>query len=269
MELSIRKPKETTEWINRFLIHPLSMHLVHFLIPTKITPNQLSLFGLFQVMVGGYCLLQAASSSFCFALSFFFFAGRMICDAADGQLARARQTSSELGTIIDGLCDYISFAIIYGVIAYLYYPHFGSLIFLFILLSALSSAFQATSYQLCLDLYTYIEYQYFGAKLRFIVAGENNKLSYLLRFYNNAQLRFFNKKKLLLLLSENHSLNQEQSGQLTQMLPKWHLLAGNYRYFLLALLINHIEWYFLIEAVLLNVTLFLLIRKYNQVLKTF
>ncbi|HAT8606382.1 CDP-alcohol phosphatidyltransferase family protein [Legionella pneumophila] len=267
MELFIRKPKETTEWINRFFIHPVSMHLVRFILPTKITPNQLSLLGLFHVLAGGYCLLRATSSYFYFFLSFLFFSGRMVCDAGDGQLARFRNTSSERGTMIDGLCDYVSFAIIYGLVAYLYYPDFGPLIFLFIFLSGLSSAFQATSYQLYLDLYTYIKYQHFGAKLRLIVSGENNKLSYLLQCYNKAQLSFFNKNKLLLLLSEKYPINNKLKTQLTDMLPKWHLLAGNYRYFLLTLLINHIEWYFFIETILLNITLFFLVKKYNQVLE--
>ena len=99
----IQKPKETTEWLNRFLIHPLSNKLVRYLVNTRVTPNHLSLLGLVYAIMGAYALYYAVDSKFCFILSLLFFFLRMICDASDGQLARAKKQSSEWGTIIDGI----------------------------------------------------------------------------------------------------------------------------------------------------------------------
>ncbi|WED42821.1 CDP-alcohol phosphatidyltransferase family protein [Legionella cardiaca] len=267
MEMQIRKPKETTEWLNRFIIHPLSYRLVRLLESTIVTPNFLSFFGLLSAFLGGCSLLLAQTSLTYLLLAMFCFLCRMIFDAADGQLARAKNKSSTKGTLIDGLCDYLSVIFLYGVIAYLYYPLYGSFIFLLIAVAGYSSALQATGYQLYIDIYNHLKYGKFGAKLGFIIAGENKSLSWLLRLYNHNQLRFFNKDKLLKMLSEKVSLTKSQ--QFETMLPSWHLLAGNYRYLLLALLINHIWLYFLIEIILLNLALFYLIIRCNRVLTSF
>ncbi|MCA0403740.1 MAG: CDP-alcohol phosphatidyltransferase family protein [Proteobacteria bacterium] len=258
MTVLVKKPKEITEWLNRFFIHPLSYFLVGHIKKTAILPNHLSFLGVLSSLVAAFCLYQAYYSGFFFILSLMFFGLRMIFDAADGQLARAKNLCSENGAIIDGICDYFSFFFIYSAIGYLYYPLYGAAIFLFIALTALSNALQASSYQLYLDLYNFVQYRKIGDKLKFITSDKPKGFSILLAIYNRLQLCFLKEESILSLVKEEP---HNKSASFKQLLPKWHLLALNYRYLLLSLLIKHIMVYFFIEIVLLNFVLgWLLVR---------
>ena len=75
------------------------------------------------------------------------------------------------------ICDYLSFFFIYSAIACLYYPTYGAIIFLLIVITACSNALQASSYQLFLDLYNFIKYQQAGVKIKFVLDSKSQKLS--------------------------------------------------------------------------------------------
>ena len=106
--------EELVEPVNRHLHIPLAARLVAPLVHTPVTPNQVTgisvLFGLgaawsFSLgtpagLMGGGLMLEIS----------------LILDCVDGQLARAKNMSSELGRIIDGVGGYIAnLAVVAGI----------------------------------------------------------------------------------------------------------------------------------------------------------
>jgi len=136
------KPKhilpDLVEPINRYLHVPLAAFLVAGLKKTPVTPNQVTyvsiLFGLAAAgafsrgsagaMIAGGLLLEVT----------------LILDCADGQLARAKNCSTEWGRLLDGIAGYIAYlAVVAGLLLGLQ-SHYGSLavISLFTILRAIS-----------------------------------------------------------------------------------------------------------------------------------
>ena len=91
------------ETIDRLLIRPLARHIVARLEPTRVTPNQVTLCGAVSGVAAGVFLSWATPPGLLLAATCL--AITMVLDCTDGQLARARQTQSELGRVLDGAAD--------------------------------------------------------------------------------------------------------------------------------------------------------------------
>jgi phosphatidylglycerophosphate synthase len=110
------KPREVEGILDRYLIRPCGYVVATWLTPSWVSPNILSLLALFFGWLTAYFLFQTAKLgnlplySALAGLSMLFHSA---FDSADGQLARARGTTSEFGRILDGICDYLTFAAIY------------------------------------------------------------------------------------------------------------------------------------------------------------
>lgn len=94
------KPADVEEWIDAVFHRPLAGRLARRLVPTSITPNQVTLA---SGLAGASAGLAIALGSPLFGAALLLLA--VILDCADGQLARLRGTSSLLGRILDGLVD--------------------------------------------------------------------------------------------------------------------------------------------------------------------
>ncbi|HHH10837.1 MAG TPA: CDP-alcohol phosphatidyltransferase family protein [Sorangium sp.] len=100
------KPRAVEELIDYYWHRPLAGLLVQLLLPTPITPNQVTaISGVFSLLAG-LALVAAARYHHGWALV----AGLMLLcsivfDCADGQLARLRGSSSTLGRVLDGFMD--------------------------------------------------------------------------------------------------------------------------------------------------------------------
>ncbi len=71
-----------------------------------------SSFGMICGLLAGFCYYNYQNPLFAvlgFALMFMWH----VFDGADGQLARATQNFSEIGKVIDGVCDYVTFISVY------------------------------------------------------------------------------------------------------------------------------------------------------------
>ena len=112
----VGKPREVEGILDRYLIRPCGYVVARWLTPSWVSPNLLSLLALAFGWLAAYCLFETARLgnlpvySGLAALSMVLHSA---FDSADGQLARARGTTSEFGRILDGICDYLSFAAIY------------------------------------------------------------------------------------------------------------------------------------------------------------
>jgi phosphatidylglycerophosphate synthase len=106
------RPLETQDWLNRRIYHPPARRLARALLPTRITPNMVS-------VAGGLAIVAAAAAYTLMAgpagvvLGFLLHASWHVLDGADGELARLSGRSSPTGELVDGVCDYIGHIVLY------------------------------------------------------------------------------------------------------------------------------------------------------------
>jgi phosphatidylserine synthase len=93
------------EWIDQRLHRPLAAVLVRGLLATPLTPNQVTaIAGVVGVTAGLLMIAGAGRPMLRLAAALLLFTA-VVLDCADGQLARARGTTSKTGDMLDGLAD--------------------------------------------------------------------------------------------------------------------------------------------------------------------
>lgn len=136
---------ELSDWFNRRLFHPLARRLALALAPTRVTPNQLSIAGGACVVLAGvaYTLWGGIAGVLTgFALHL----GWHVLDGADGDLARLIGKAGPLGEIVDGLSDYFSHIALYIMFGFVLALQYGAAIWLLVAAAGISRIFQ-TSHQ--------------------------------------------------------------------------------------------------------------------------
>ncbi len=112
----VLRTREIEEFSNRYIVHPVSRFLVTYFARWGFHPNVVSIFGMILgalAAVSYFHFQQWEMSVLGFALMF----GWHVMDGADGQLARLTGKTSEIGKILDGICDYGTFVYVYTSIA--------------------------------------------------------------------------------------------------------------------------------------------------------
>ena len=102
---STLKPAAVETPLDLFFFRPAGYAVVRAVLPTRITPNQLTLASIATGLVGA--ALSASPKRSLRIVGALFGIAYGVLDCADGQLARARGTSSRVGRILDGASDYI------------------------------------------------------------------------------------------------------------------------------------------------------------------
>ncbi len=102
------KPPEVEEAVDQFIHRPLARPLVRLLVPTPITPNQVTLLSAVAGVVAALLMAGSVDRPAWRVLAGLVLLGSVVLDCCDGQLARARGTSSTYGAILDGIADYIT-----------------------------------------------------------------------------------------------------------------------------------------------------------------
>jgi len=106
---------EIIEPVNRYLHNPIAATIVQVIKNTWVTPNQVTYISIFVGLVSAYIFSIGTVQAF-------FFAGILlevvlILDCVDGQLARAKECSSDWGRLLDGIAGYIIYlAVLTGVV---------------------------------------------------------------------------------------------------------------------------------------------------------
>jgi phosphatidylglycerophosphate synthase len=150
----VRRTAEIEEPTNLYLIHPLAARLVPLCARWGITPNAVSLAGM-------GCGLAAAVAYYwyphpwCCVLGFALMLAWHVLDGADGQLARLTNSFSELGKVIDGICDYVTFTAVYIALALTLSRYAGSWVWGLVVVSGLCHAVQSAAYELQRQQYNY------------------------------------------------------------------------------------------------------------------
>lgn len=147
MSEPVRRTSEIEEPTNLYIVHPLSAWIVPHCARAGITPNQVSLAGMGCGIAAGIAYHWYSHPAACilgFALMFSWH----VLDGADGQLARLTNSFSELGKIIDGVCDYVTFTAVYVGLVLALREHHGGWIWAVAILSGLCHAVQSAAYEL-------------------------------------------------------------------------------------------------------------------------
>jgi len=126
----VGKPNEVEGILDRFLIRPGGLFIAGALRSTTISPNAISAVALIGGWLTAFYLYQTArigNDPYLSAMAALALYVHSALDSADGQLARWRDESTELGRLIDGISDYLTFAAIYLAIGFGLRAHGGPL----------------------------------------------------------------------------------------------------------------------------------------------
>jgi hypothetical protein len=110
-----RRAPELEDPLNRYLYHPLSGRLARLLVPTGISPNAVSVAGALLVWAAAWAYAAVAWPVGAL-LGFALHMAWHVFDGADGDLARMTGKASPTGELVDGLCDYAANIVLYLVL---------------------------------------------------------------------------------------------------------------------------------------------------------
>src|SRR6266496_3560450 len=99
------------EWLDLRLFRPLGIRIARALLPTRVSPHEVTLWSLVIGLVAGH--LFAYQDRWTDLIGFGLFIVSDVFDSADGQLARLRGTSTRFGRALDGIGDNLRFVNLY------------------------------------------------------------------------------------------------------------------------------------------------------------
>jgi phosphatidylserine synthase len=113
---TVSRASEIEEITNLYVIHPVSTFLTPRFARLGITPNAVSVTGMAFGILAAFAYDHYRDLRWAFA-GFLLMIAWHVMDGADGQLARLTNAQSELGKILDGICDYVTFIAVYSALA--------------------------------------------------------------------------------------------------------------------------------------------------------
>lgn len=113
---STLKSIETENWLDRKFYRPIGFKITLLIRNTGITPNMITIFSIFVGISGGYFFYFPSLKMNIIAVLLMIFAN--ILDCVDGQLARLNGIKSKIGRILDGFAGDLWFSTIYFAIAF-------------------------------------------------------------------------------------------------------------------------------------------------------
>lgn len=143
----VRRTFEIEDPTNLYFIHPISARLVPVFAKYGIKPNSVSLIGMGCGIAAGFAY-SAYHWSWCAVLGFMLMLCWHVMDGADGQLARLTKSYSELGKVLDGICDYVTFTAVYVGLAVAMSAVDGGWVWWVVVLSGITHALQSAVYEM-------------------------------------------------------------------------------------------------------------------------
>lgn len=151
----VRRTYEIEDPTNLYFIHPISARLVPIFAKFGIKPNTVSLTGMGCGIAAGFAY-YGYSATWCACLGFVLMLCWHVMDGADGQLARLTKSYSELGKVLDGVCDYVTFTAVYVGLALGMSARLGDWVWWVVVLAGLAHALQSAVYEMQRQDYNFI-----------------------------------------------------------------------------------------------------------------
>ncbi len=142
----VRRTAEIEDPTNLYFIHAISHWLTTRLARLHIHPNAVSLTGMAAGIAAGFAYDGYRNPLWACA-GFLLMIVWHVMDGTDGQLARLTGKQSELGKILDGICDYVTFTAVYLALALQLSHHYGAQAWFLVAISGLCHAFQSAAYE--------------------------------------------------------------------------------------------------------------------------
>ncbi len=112
----VRRLGEIEDPTNLWFIHPVSNRLTPLLAALHVPPNAVSVAGMGCGVLAGVAYSHSGDPRLAVA-GFLLMVVWHVLDGVDGQLARLTHTQSPTGKVLDGICDYVTFASVYAALA--------------------------------------------------------------------------------------------------------------------------------------------------------
>ena len=272
----VRRTFEIEDPTNLWFIHPISARLVPVFAKAGATPNAVSFLGMGCGLLAGV-FYHFYRFTGCDLAGFALMLGWHVMDGADGQLARLTKTYSELGKVLDGICDYVTFTAVYVGLGLAMSARLGGWVWWVIALSGICHAVQSAAYELQRQNYNYLGWGRESAALPKperrppAVSGRQRVAALLNLLYVRVQLwvsggaETFNAEFAALLAARPQAQDALRAAYRESFAPvirHWGVLSANYRTLgiFLAALAGLPLLYFLFEIVGFSAILVLLLQ---------
>ena len=281
------KSIETENIIDRIFYRPIGFRIAKFLSKTKVTPNMVTIISIFVGAAVGYFFYVNDIIYTLLGILFLVFAN--ILDCVDGQLARMTNIKSAIGRILDGFAGDVWFISIYVGLALRLANEYGTYYFFILaVLSGFSHLAQAnvTDYYKTLHLFfiskdkgsEFQTLEQIRAKRDAMRPGISKTFFWFYTGYSLLQIKLTPQlQKLLSQLAVKYGDNIPEDVRLEfrkrskQVMPYIDLLTFNGRttIMFIVVLTGHVWVYFLYEIIVLNILLFVIMRKHEKMCKRF
>lgn len=274
--------RELEDPLNRYFYHPLARRLARRLQPTGISPNAVSVAGALLVWAAAwaYASLDWPTGAL---LGLALHMTWHVLDGADGDLARLTGKSSPTGELVDGLCDYGAHVVLYVVLAAIVDDQVGGWAWVLAVMAGASHMVQTNHAES--QRRSYMWWVYGVPWLKHAQAGGHEvfrKRSWFSRTFAGLARTYLRAASLMAPWSAQLDArvdaaagDPQQMAQIRSLVRQsWRLsliyekLVGpNPRTIILGacMLIGSPLWYFLAEAVLLNLVLAASVTHHNAV----
>jgi phosphatidylglycerophosphate synthase len=272
-----RRTFEIEEITNFYFIHPVASRLTPLFARLGISPNAVSLAGMaFGISAGvayyPYQDLRCALAGFILMIAWH------VMDGADGQLARLTRSQSDLGKILDGICDYVVFIAVYSAWAAALNRETGGWGWALAIAAGLSHAVQSAAYEVQRQEYNFWGWDRKSAELLALDARPARTaggpivprlMDMIYRLYVRCQLQVagvvmeFHKRLATTLEAEPERaafFRERYRALFAPSVRWWSVMSANYRTLgiFIAALIGRPQYYFWFEIVGFNLILILL-----------
>lgn len=283
----IKRSSDIEDASKKYIIAPLITWVVPYLVKLNLSPNAVSVLGMLSGVAAAYLLFFHTLSPVYTVMGLFMLLVWHVMDGADGRVARLTGKQSELGKIIDGICDYIVFTSLYVALALVLVQSYGYSIWYLVVVSGFCHAIQAGAYEMQRQ-----EYEFWGvgkksaelpsltgseekiAKLRgFAKLAAKVDIAYTRMQYKVTGLEQSIRPSFYRYLDENPEKTDEfrenYREQCSPQVLKWAIMSPHYRSMLIifSCLIGRPELYFITEVVILSFAQIVLVkaqRKFNR-----
>jgi hypothetical protein len=276
----IRRTSEIEEITNLYLIHPIASFLTPIFARLGISANAVSLAGMALGGLAGVAYYNYRDARWALA-GFILMIAWHVMDGTDGQLARLTNSQSELGKILDGICDYVTFIAVYSALAAALTPRYGGWVWALAIIAGICHSVQAAAYEVQRQEYNFwgwdqksAEFLPLDARPPRIVGGSfmPRLMGLIYRLYVRCQVQVagaviaFHKKLAAILEAEPGRaafFRERYRTQFASSVRVWSIMSANYRTvgIFIAVLAGKPLYYFWFEIVGFNLIMIFLISR--------
>lgn len=277
---SSRRTREIEEFTNLHFIHPLAARITPVLARLRVSPNSVSITGMSCGLLAGWAYFHYQDIRYVVG-GFLLMLIWHVLDGVDGQLARLTNRQSELGKIIDGVADNVTFAAVYVGLGLALSQSQGTWVWLLIAASGAAHSLQAAAYELQRQEYDFWGWDRKSAEFKPIEmpGTENQPRSLLQRLAYGLEYCYVRIQGLAARVDHQYrgkiasalamhpdraeAIRHRYRETFSSLVRSWSICSSNYRTFLIFLsaAFNVPQLYFFIELFVFTPLTMLLIRQ--------